>query len=231
MKLYPIEAVGLEVETALHSLPQEQFPVREVKDDGSIHSSSDSEAWEVVSEPLTGFKQVRDFWEIIKKHYDVKGINDSMGFHIHTSYSEISDYVVIYSKDFYTKFLQAVKEKFLGEGWIEKRFHNGYCSAYHSSDLFDSRRTLSSYDKRYHAVNYRAITDHKTIEFRVFPSATVERMDRYLKFTVRFIKKYLQGKKIREREELTFSDILGGEEEVLELPLFKPKKEGVVIHV
>jgi|GEM_PF-5949438 len=184
-----IRAIGLEVETALartdFTLDYDEF---RIKNDGSIYSNKG-----IAKEVTARFPDVKTafrFLDDLDTYIVEEGINKSMGFHIHLSFVDMYIYTLLYSYEFVDLFRARLQMAFPE---VEDRFRNTYCYAYYDRAYFYGRA-----GNRYKMINfYRAYSAHRTFEFRIFPSSTVDRLKNYLAFTVATVDYFVSEKEIR----------------------------------
>lgn len=178
----------------------------DITGDGSIHAKKATRAREILLQ-ATKIKDIDGLKQRVlglKKY--VNETNNSMGFHIHVSFKNHSDYAKIYNYNFYREFIKEYAKNFTTKEELS-RLNNSYCSRYKSLKHFSnntSQQVLSEYkSNRYFAVNYNSYNIHNTIEFRIFPANNPERLIQYIDFTVNFIKDWL--KKSRMKTSLVYN--------------------------
>jgi hypothetical protein len=164
--------------------------------DGSVScytTSAKSEEYRSKVYTLQAFPNFKSDLKKLAKYF--KEANRTMGYHVHISFKNLEDYSKIFCKDFKDRFLESLREKankdndtkFLG------RYTNRYCVArYDDVDYFERMRI--DRDDRYKAINFIcAYQQHKTIEFRIFPSSkSAEVLTGYTKFLLDFVTDYLR---------------------------------------
>lgn len=191
----------------------------EIRGDGSINrcrgnsktcpdyneGGNSLECAEFVSRPylLTEKKEVKKLFALLiearkaKKHH----WNASMGFHIHVSFKPQMP-VEIFSTQFADYFFKAMAEDLDMKGVITRRGNNKYCKIGEYND-----RDIYAGIDRYRAINFKPAYDkHGTVEFRIWPSASPWRMYKFLVFTLKTIKLFLQ-----ENLEVSYASEFGGE--------------------
>lgn len=154
---------------------------------------------------------ISDFKAIKKR---IAEVNNSMGLHIHISFSKKKNYYKLCSWDFVNYFQNEYIRKFKTPREIE-RTTNHYCKFYRDKRAFciASAVQLASNTKneRYWAVNFNAYPLYKTIEFRVFPSTKkVKEFKAYIRFVKSVVYTFLKADKdttITEKAELTQEEL------------------------
>lgn len=111
--------------------------------------------------------------------------NSSCGFHVHCSFfpklpPEFA------SQHFVRYFHEQVKKK-LPKVW-EKRRTNSYCLAVTEKN---EKIAAPIQCDRHRAVNFYALHEHGTIEFRIFPADHISKLKEYILFTVETIQSFL----------------------------------------
>jgi len=159
-----------------------------IKTDGSVKTYSDKLPREYNSPPLkiNGHLKTKKLFNSFEEAYRSSdwNYNSSCGFHMHFSFRPKMP-VELFSDEFVEYFLDNLKKNF--PGVIQNRGENKYCSINNKGEI--GRRC----SERYRAINFwPAFDKHQTIEFRIFPADTPERMHKYYKFTVKTIKRFIR---------------------------------------
>lgn len=173
----------------------------QVGQDGSIRHCGDEcydngrQCVEFRSNPYVSLEKFDRFFKHIEalRKADLYHFNDSMGFHVHVSFTEtetdsITTPKTIYSPAF-VKFFNAKLKKELPEVY-EKRGQNHFCAV---AGIREGRTVLDRAVRggRYQAVNFRALDGHGTVEFRIFPADTPEKLKAYLHFVEDTVNEFL----------------------------------------
>lgn len=197
--------------------------------DGSIgfQSVRDYSAFELVSRVYDESElktYVKDF-ETIKDNCTLKE-NQTCGFHVHFSGKETFDLQQVEAYDFPKFLVKELKEEAKNsknadlKDFIDKTLTrmegNRFCklNEYQDQKSFEVFLTRSikekCHDLRYRAINYYALTEHGTIEFRCFPSTNKEKLVEFaVTFVFKTIKKYLRSV-LNDRRKKEFQDIVVG---------------------
>ena len=109
--------------------------------------------------------------------------NETMGFHVHVSFTNDGRPPEMFSGEFVEFFLNRMKKAF--PEVYEKRKDNYYCKAAYLLD-----NIIQPHD-RYRAVNYCSWSEFETIEFRIFASTDPKEMWEELNFVVDTINAFL----------------------------------------
>lgn len=122
--------------------------------------------------------------------------NASAGFHIHLGFNPKVP-PEIKSVEFSKYFLSELKKNHTES--YKKRENVRYCIPNSEDD-----NEVNDND-RYKAVNYCSFSKHGTLEIRIYPSDTPQKMYGYLIFTLETTKRYLQSR-IETNYKITFAD-------------------------
>ncbi len=190
--------IGFEIEGEFHSELVRRLNdplIGVMKSDGSVHSYHDNLLpREYNSLPLKkDSKDIDKIFGIFQKAYDngLYNFNATAGMHIHMSF-EPQRPPEILSFLFFKTFMESLKRVFPKE--IRPRIGHRFCE-----DIRDDREVFSG-NERYRAINFQpALQRHGTIEFRIFPSETPEKMKNFLLFTISQVEHFL-----KEDHEITF---------------------------
>lgn len=111
--------------------------------------------------------------------------NSSAGFHIHISF-EPKYPAEILSVEFAQFFSDELTKKI---GALKMRRNNNYCR-----DIINLEEIAQLKREKYRFINFgAALSEHGTIEFRIFPSAKPAKMYKFLLFTIKTINKFLKN--------------------------------------
>ena len=144
-------------------------------------------------------KELITIFKILQKYYLRKEFhwNKSAGFHIHISFNPKVP-VEIWSKEFNEYFFEKMKNEFK-LAWNQRSNNNTYCRP--TTDEAEIALT----GNRYYAINFSpAFVKHGTIEFRIFPAASPKAMRKYLSFTFKTIKDFLNNETHRLNRKIDF---------------------------
>jgi hypothetical protein len=218
-----INKFGFEIEAEMSDNLIEKLKEKEfgtIISDGSIHRCSSDKNLryhsienpinpvEFVSNPIeynvSGIKKALHIFQLLTDYRDKKEFhwNDSMGFHIHLSFNPQKP-VDIWSEEFAYFFKEQMQKNFPNAYTL--RSDNHYCRVEINSQVL----TSGDYSNRYHFINYKvAYREHKTIEFRVFPTTIPWTMHKYLKFTFRMVEYFIQNseKFLNKKFEIELDD-------------------------
>jgi len=202
----------MEIETAIENNGGAMCIYHQMKDfcrnlnwvvgsDGSVHSSHrGSENWAEVEIKTKAIEEqdipilkenLRKFWEFKPE------ANESMGVHIHISFNrktkEKERYFALCSWEFVDKFQKDYLQTF--KSMLEQnRQHNNFAHFYNNIRDFKSytRVQLVNQGKegRYKSVNFNSYNLYGTIEFRIFPMNTYEKVCEYIDFVVNHAKEF-----------------------------------------
>jgi hypothetical protein len=199
------KTIGFEIECLGSEILKKEQTIGKLKGDGSLRDC----AWRC----MVSHKYELSKIEIASKIHcisDIEGIkkqfewlnemykkghmcwNKSCGFHVHIGF-ENNTSPEIRSKEFITKFYKNLATQMPTE--YKKRKNYNFCkekgNIEHALDL----------NGRYFGINYTAIKDHKTIEFRIFPTAKPRRMFKYINFTIDNVNKFI-NKEIKIKQTI-----------------------------
>lgn len=185
-----LSKVGLEIEGEFSSSFQSLIRCESlgiIKTDGSVRTNSSKDPREYNSSPLLISKhsKIKKLFDEFDKAYKAKhwNYNDSCGFHMHFSFKPKMP-VELFSDEFVEYFLKHLKATF--PDVVEKRGNNRFCQINGRGEI--GRRC----SERYRAINFwPAFERHSTIEFRIFPADTPEKMYKYYRFTLETIKRFI----------------------------------------
>ena len=166
-----------------------------MKTDGSIHQCGNHNSYlelgEFNSKPAQlnphGRVKTKKLFEMLQREYKREKLhfNDSMGFHVHLSFKPTYP-VELFSHEFVKYFLGKLKREY-PDVW-EDRATNKFCRV----NIKEADITYGH--DRYKAINlYPSFVTHKTIEFRIFPADTPEKMYEYLFFVIKSTKAFLRS--------------------------------------
>lgn len=161
--------------------------------DSSVRTSYDNvELRSKVYDVKNGVEEeiANDYKEILDTFVTVE-VNNSMGIHVH-----VSDiyYHRLFSREFWNEFKRRFKQLYDDESipsserdLVKARFDNRYCRFIYNSTT----------DSRYRAINYvPAYNQHKTIEFRAFPSTTnINVFKKFLKLVIDLVTEFNRKEK------------------------------------
>jgi hypothetical protein len=161
--------------------------------DGSIHCDmSNVSDVELKSKVYQVSNLKRVFADFDRMSVRVKETNRTMGLHIHVSFSDHKFYDYLRTYHFVKLFQEAYKNKFRTKR-ERGRIHNDYC-AFCNSNLTFSREQRRGCGNRHRAINFEAIQEHGTIEFRIFPAThKSSKFKTYVNFLTDFIYHYINS--------------------------------------
>jgi len=112
--------------------------------------------------------------------------NESCGLHIHVGFRNRNPVEIVseqFFKFFKSKFIENYPKEF------KKRSGDQYCnfSKMTDHDIIEYRNS----NDRYKAINYNALPNHGTVEFRIFPATTPEKMKEYALFIIDSVEEFL----------------------------------------
>lgn len=186
-----IQKVGFEVEGEMDTDLQAELhgDLGGIHDDGSLNKCSslvsrpnhaELPAVEFASNPVLvkGYSHaVADIFGALGKAYEAKRYhwNSSCGFHVHLSFNQTP--IEIWSAEFVRFFLSRFSDKF--KKAYKLRSGNKYCK------IFTDEDSVAWNDSHYNFINFgTAMSEHGTVEFRIFPGDSPKNLKRYLDFTV-----------------------------------------------
>lgn len=216
-----IKSFGFEIEGEWSEDAQNKMnDYGSIKSDGSLSRCSSTKHnylpdMEFASNILNTLSEARKIFSLVKEYHKKKEYhyNDTMGFHIHVSFSpKTRKPVEIFSTQFYKFFTEELKKTF--PKVYKKRSENTYCPV---RNLNDSDVLTST--QRYNAVNFLpAYRKFGTIEFRIFPASTPDKMKKYFLFTLKTIRKFLNSE-IKINPDMDFQESSSFNPEAREIEL------------
>jgi len=169
----------------------------DIKQDGSVRTKEENLSQEITTKPFK-FKDLEKLKEVVCLLADnTTEINETMGFHIHLSFTDYSDYVKLFKYDFVKRFTEEYAEKFTTTEEL-KRLDNQYSQQYkNNTDFFNTALSQVSYmgkgGSRYRAVNFNAYNLYNTIEFRIFGMNKKDKLIEYIDFLINSVNSFLEN--------------------------------------
>ena len=131
-ELFRLKYLYSETEKTLALVNSENYTLlrytNEVKSDGSLKANTDCYLREVTTKIFQYSKDLEVFKKYLEKLNDyLREVNESMGFHVHFSFSDFSNYILLLDRKFVISLKKFLKKEFSNDKKLLDRFRNQYC--------------------------------------------------------------------------------------------------------